>query len=90
MSKKIAKHIQRKFDGDIASDHNITGVQKIFVMFTINTEGNIVDIKARSPHPALQKEAIRAIQSLPKMKPGKKGNKKVPVIFSQPIVFEVE
>jgi len=90
LSKKIAKHIQRKFDGDIAADHGITGVQKIFVMFTINTQGNIVDIKARSPHPALQKEAIKAVQSLPKMKPGKKGNKKVPVSFAQPIIFEVE
>jgi len=90
LNKKIAKHISRKFDSDIAADNGLTGRQKIMVMFTINTKGEIVDVKARAPHPALQKAAIKAVQSLPKMKPAKQGYKKVPVSFSQPIIFEVE
>ena len=90
LNKKIAKHISKKFDSDIASDNGLTGRQKIMVMFTINTKGEIVDIKARAPHPALQKEAVKAVQSLPKMKPAKQGYKKVSVTFSQPIIFEIK
>jgi len=90
LNKKIAKHISRKFNSDIAAENGLTGRQKIMVMFTINKQGNIVDIKARAPHPALQKEAIKAVQSLPKMKPAKQGYKKVSVTFTQPIIFKVE
>ncbi len=90
LNKKIAKHISRKFNSDIAADNGLTGRQKIMVMFTINTNGEIVDVKARAPHPALEKEAIKMVQSLPKMKPAKQGYKKVSVSFSQPIIFEVK
>lgn len=88
--QKIAKHIQRKFDSDIAANNGLTGVQKIFILFTINHEGDIVDVKARALHPELQKEAVRAVNSLPRMKPAKQGNKKVNVTYTLPILFRVD
>jgi len=88
--QKISKHIIRKFDSDIAADNGLTGVQKIFILFTINHEGDIVDVKARAPHPELQKEAVKAVNSLPKMKPAKQGYKKVNVTYTLPVVFKVD
>ncbi|NQY29700.1 MAG: energy transducer TonB [Flavobacteriaceae bacterium] len=88
--QKIAKHIQRKFDSDIAAENGLTGIQKITIVFTINHEGNIVDVKARAPHPELQKEAVKAVMSLPKMKPAKQGYKKVNVTYALPLLFKVD
>lgn len=88
--QKIAKHIQRNFDSDIAVENGISGVQKVLISFTINHEGDVVDVMARSPHPELQKEAIKAIASLPKMKPAKQAYNKVNVSYALPLIFKVE
>jgi len=88
--KKIAKHIQRKFDSDIAAENGLSGVQKITIVFTISHEGDIIDVKARAPHPELQKEAVKAVKSLPKMKPAKQGYKKVNVTYALPLLFKVD
>jgi len=88
--QKIAKHIQRKFDSDIAAENGLSGIQKITIVFTINHEGDIVDVKARAPHPELQKEAVKAVNSLPKMKPAKQGYKKVNVTYALPLVFKID
>lgn len=88
-SKKIAKHINKKFDSEVAAENGITGKQKIFVSFVIDKNGEIADVKARAPHKALEKEALGAVNSLPKMKPAKQGYKKVPVRYSLPISFQV-
>jgi len=88
--QKITKHIIRKFDSDIASENGLSGDLKIMIMFTINHEGDIVDVKARAPHPELKKEAIKAVSSLPKMKPAKQGYKKVNVTYALPVIFKVD
>lgn len=89
-SSKVAKLISRKFNTDVASDNGISGKQKIMVTFIINTNGDVVDVKARAPHPVLQKEAIKAVKLLPKMTPAKQGFKTVNVSYSLPIIFNVE
>jgi protein TonB len=59
-------------------------------MFKIDKKGEIVDIRARAPHKRLEKEAIRVVSILPKMKPGRQRGKAVGVKYSLPIVFNVE
>ena len=91
MSEKITKLIQRKFDGvDIASDYGLTGKQKIDVQFTIDKTGHVTDIKTRSTHPQLDKEAVRVINFIPEMTPGRQRDKNVGVIYNLPIVFQVQ
>jgi len=90
MSKKIANHIQKKFDTDIASELGLEGVQKINVMFKIDKNGNVVDIRARSIHKALENEAKDVMGKLPQMTPGKQLNKNVSVIYGIPIYVRVE
>ncbi len=91
MQEKITKHVNRKFNVDLAQDLSLTpGKKRISVQFKIDKNGNITDIRARAPHPRLQKEAIRIIKLLPKMKPGRQRNKPVNVRYNLPILFNVE
>ncbi len=91
MSKKIAKLIQRKFHGDdIASNYGLSGMQKIDVQFTIDKTGKVNNIKTRAPHPKLEDEAIRVINLMPEMTPGKQNDKNVGVIYTLPIKFKVQ
>jgi len=90
-SKQISKYINRKFNAGLAEELGLApGVQRIFTLFKIDKNGNIVDIQARAPHKKLREEAIRVINLLPKMEPGKQQGKPVKVRYSMPITFKVE
>ncbi|MDF1516387.1 MAG: energy transducer TonB, partial [Lutibacter sp.] len=80
------------FNIGLASDLGLTpgSIQKIFVIFKIDKNGNITDINARAPHKQLQDEAIRVVGLLPKMTPGMQRGKPVGVKYGLPIVFKVE
>lgn len=90
MSDKISKFVNKKFNTDLASDLGLSGRQRINVIFKIDKTGNIVGIRARAPHPGLEKEAKRVIGLLPKMKPGRQRGKPVNVPYSLPILFQVQ
>ena len=90
MSSKINKFISRKFNTQKFSESIERGeLQRIVVQFTIDASGNVTDIKARSKHKPLEKEAIRVLEKLPLITPGKQGERKVDVIYSVPIIFKM-
>jgi len=90
MSNKITKHVQRKFNTDLAADLGLTGKQRISVLFKIDKNGEIVGVQSRAPHPKLENEAARVINLLPKMKSGKQRGEAVIVKYSLPIIFQVQ
>lgn len=90
MSEKIKKHVIKRFNTDIAIEYGIEGRQKALVTFVVNTKGEVINVKARAPHPELQKEVIKAVRSLPNMKPAQQGFKKVSVTYALPVIFQVE
>ena len=90
MSEKIAKFVQRKFNTELAGDLGLSGRQRISVIFKIDKSGNVTGVRARAPHPRLEKEAQRVINLLPKMQPGKQRGKAVIVPYSLPIIFQVQ
>jgi len=90
MSEKIQKFVQKKFNTELASDLGLEGKQRISVQFKIDRTGNVVGVRARAPHPKLEKEAIKVVKALPKMTPGKQRGKAVGVLYSLPILFQVE
>jgi protein TonB len=90
MSQKITKFVQRKFNTDLAGDLGLSGRQRINVIFKIDKNGDVVGVRARAPHPRLEKEAARVINLLPKMKPGKQRGKAVIVPYSLTIIFQVQ
>lgn len=91
LSDKISQHVNRKFNADLAQELGLSpGKKRIFVMFKIDKNGDVTDIEARAPHVRLEKEAIRVIEMLPKMQPGKQRGRAVGVKYSLPITFNVE
>ena len=91
-SDQIAKFVAEKFNIELASDLGLVpgSIQKIFVVFKIDKNGNITDINARAPHKKLQEEAIRVINLLPTMTPGMQRGRPVGVKYGFPIVFKAE
>ncbi len=89
MSKKISQFVNKKFNTELASDLGLSGRLRINVIFKIDKTGSIIGVRARAPHPGLEKEATRVINLLPKMKPGKQRGKAVTVPYSLPIIFQV-
>ncbi len=90
MSEKVAAFINKKFNTDLAGDLGLAGRQRISVQFKIDKNGRVIDVRARAPHPRLEKEAVRVVESLPDMTPGKQRGKPVGVLYSLPIVFDIQ
>lgn len=90
MSEKVSSFINKKFNTDLAGDLGLDGRQRISVQFKIDKSGRVIDVRARAPHPRLEKEAVRVVQSLPDMTPGKQRGKPVGVLYSLPIVFDIQ
>lgn len=91
-SEQMKKFVAKKFNLELGSDLGLQSgsVQRIFVLFRIDKNGNISDIRARAPHKRLQAEAIRVIKLLPKMTPGKQRGQPVGVKYALPITFRIE
>jgi protein TonB len=87
---QITKFVSTKFDSNLATELNLSsGMQKIFVLFKIDSKGNVIDIQAKAPHKRLQEEAIRVVRLLPQMQPGKQRGKPVNVKYALPIAFMI-
>ncbi len=87
--EKIQNHIRKHFN--YPQEAQQLGIQgRVAIMFTIDGDGNIVNIKKRGPHELLENEAVRIIQRLPKMQPGKNNGEVVNVPFSIPITFKLK
>jgi TonB family protein len=72
-----------------AVENEISG--KVYIQFTINEKGNLVDAKlVKGVDPALDNEALRVIKSSPKWEPGKQGGEEVKVQFTMPVVFSLQ
>lgn len=88
---QIRNFVNQNFNSNLAEELNLSrGTKRIFTIFKIDKNGNVVDIRARAPHKKLQEEAIRVINLIPKMIPGKKKGKPVIIKYSLPIAFKVE
>ena len=71
-----------------AVKNNIQG--RVWVIFTIEKDGEITDVKAvRSPSPLLAEEAERVVKAMPKWKPAKNKGEIVRSTFHLPISFRL-
>ena len=90
-NKKMQKHFAKKFNSDLPNELGLSpGKKRIIMLFKIDRTGNIVDIRAKAPHPRWQKEAMRIIKLLPKMTPGRQRGKPVGVKYTLPMRIDVE
>ena len=87
--ESVRNHIRKHFR--YPQEAQELGIQgRVAIMFGINTEGDIVDVKSKGPSPILEAEAQRIIARLPKMVPAKQDGKPADVIFSIPITFKLK
>jgi tetratricopeptide (TPR) repeat protein len=88
-TESVKDHINTHFNKEVAAGTSLSGAQRIYLRFTINKRGNVIQIKARAPHRKLEEEAIRVARLLPKMTPGKQRGEPVSVKYIIPIVFNM-
>lgn len=89
--KKITEFFGKRFNASLSQELGLSeGKKRLYVVFRIDKQGQVVDVKARAPHPVLEREVKTIINSLPKMTPGKQRNKPVAVSYSLPITFLVK
>jgi hypothetical protein len=91
LNMKIKKFTMKNFNVGLSKELGLSkGAKKIWTIFRIDKKGNVVDVKARAPHPKLKEEAERVARMLPKMEPGKQRGKPVGMKYTLPISFVVE
>ncbi len=83
---KLTEHLKAnyKFPKDV-NGNIIRG--KAVVSFHINEEGKVEILKVEGPEKPLNLEARRIIEAIPKMKPGERAGKPVPVKYTVPFTF---
>lgn len=90
MSDQISDFFNRNFDTSLGKKLGLTGVNKIYVQFKINENGNVKFMGARGPAPELEVEAERIVNLIPNLKPGRQRGQAVNVLYALPIVFQVQ
>lgn len=71
----------------VAKDNGITGT--VLVEFVVEKDGSVTNAKVKVPlFPECDKEACRAVMSMPKWKPGKNTGKPVRCYYQVPITFQ--
>ena len=70
----------------VAKDNGITGT--VLVEFVVEKDGSVTNAKVKVPlFPECDKEACRAVMSMPKWKPGKNMGKPVQCYYQVPVTF---
>lgn len=73
----------------IAQENGIQG--RVVCSFVVNRDGSVVDAEViKGIDPALDKEALRVINSMPKWEPGRQSGKPVRVRYTIPIIFRLQ
>lgn len=87
-NKMMKKHIVKNFRyPELEKEMGIQG--RVNIMFEIQKDGSIGNIRMRGPNKNLEKDAARIISKLPKMTPGKQRGNPVRVPFSIPITYKL-
>jgi protein TonB len=74
---------------EIATENGIQG--RVTMQFTVGVDGRVVNVKVlRGVDPSLDKEAVRVIESSPKWTPGKQRNKPVRILYTLPVIFQLQ
>ena len=73
----------------VAQENGVSG--RVIVSFVVERDGSITDVQVvRSVDPALDKEAARAVKSMPKWIPGKQNGQAVRVKYNVPVLFRLQ
>ncbi len=86
--QQMLRHIRKNFRyPEIAKEMGLQG--RVSVIFTVQKDGSIGNVRLKGPHESLEKEAARIISKLPRLEPGKQRGTAVKVPYSIPITFKL-
>lgn len=82
----LGNNVQYPFE---AQENGVQG--RVIISFVVEDDGSISHVKvAISADPALDREAMRVVETMPKWIPGKQNGECVRVRYSVPVVFRLE
>jgi periplasmic protein TonB len=90
--KYLERNMTKELPDSAIEKYGASSLQ-VIVLFTIQKDGSISDVKVlneKKHHPEMVSEAIRIIKESPKWLPALKKGKPVRSYFRQPIIWEVE
>lgn len=82
----LGNNVQYPFE---AQENGVQG--RVIISFVVENDGGISHVKvAKSANPALDREAMRVVETMPKWIPGKQNGECVRVRYSVPVVFRLK
>jgi protein TonB len=91
LQEKISQHVAKNYNTNLSKDLGLTpGKKKVYVIFKIDKNGHVCQARARGPHARLEKEALRVVNMLPTLTPGKQRGIPVGVSYTLPITLHVQ
>ena len=86
MSDKVSRFIEKNYDISIFNKLDLPiNKYTVTIIFKLDKQGDVVEARANGPHYLLEKEAIRVINKLPQVIPGKINSQPVIIPFAIPI-----
>ncbi len=87
--EKVREHIKKEFNFNLFKDLGLelNKKNKVEVQFKFSNKEEVIDIMTNSKHKVLEKEAVRVINSLPKVTPGRYQGVRVSVVYYLTIPF---
>lgn len=89
LSSQISAFVSNNFKRDALENLQSNSIQRVSVQFKVDSNGFIKDIRTNSNNEKINKEVKRVIGNLPRMKPGRQGNRTVDVLYTVPITFRI-
>jgi hypothetical protein len=90
-NRNMQMHFANNFNRDLPNQLGLTsGKKRLIMMFMIDTNGDVTNIKVKSPAPELSEEAERVIDMLPQMTTGEHQGKPVAVKYTLPVRIDVK
>jgi len=91
LQDKISEHVAKNYNTNLSQDLGLSpGKKKVYVIFKIDKNGHVTNARARGPHARLEKEALRVVNLLPTLTPGKQRGIPVAVSYTLPITLHVQ
>jgi antitoxin component YwqK of YwqJK toxin-antitoxin module len=91
MSIKISSFIKENYNVKTIASLNLKEKKhRILLIFKVNKQGEVTEVRAESQYPLLTKEAVRTVHMLPKMTPGKQFGETISVPYSLPINIQID
>ena len=88
--RKMLEHAFKNFEYPaVAREHGLTG--RIYLKFVVGSDGKVKDIEVlKGVHKVLDDAAVKAIETMPSMKPGEQLGKKVAVSYTIPFNVQAQ